>query len=154
MLLLFVALVANRAAALVVMSAGPVSRRKAIGAAISWSTSVAGSAARAASGDDGSLPDGPLQGDDDIDAKEWEAVGLFLRKLYDEGDDMIFLARNLDSGKKGQAKNLADAFRTSVKKADRPSRDHDRTAFLAAYDDTARFMDTFLELLHDVPDEL
>lgn len=103
----------------------------------------------------------------EIEEKEWDALGLFLRKLYDEGNDMSFLARNLDSSKKSKTKELADTFRSTVKEADRPTRQRDRRALVAAFDESAGevfdrvnfdrgagLLDAFLELLQDVPDEL
>uniref|UniRef100_A0A7S3NJV4 Uncharacterized protein n=1 Tax=Aureoumbra lagunensis TaxID=44058 RepID=A0A7S3NJV4_9STRA len=89
-----------------------------------------------------------------IDAKEWEAVGLFLRKLYDEGEDMIFITQNLDKTKQNAAKEIATRFRSSVKGADKPVREQDRPVVIYAYNETSALMRSFLELLQDVPDEL
>lgn len=74
----------------------------------------------------------------EIDDAEWENVGLFLRRLYNEGDDMMYLSKSLDSEKKAKSKSYAESFRSLVKMADRPRQNKDRTAMLQAYDESAR----------------
>mmetsp|Transcript_36229 Transcript_36229/g.122678 ORF Transcript_36229/g.122678 Transcript_36229/m.122678 type:complete len:172 (+) Transcript_36229:62-577(+) len=118
------------------------------------------------------LPDGALQFDrfrkvqaewnrfgsrlekENIDDKEWDGVPQFLRKLYDAGDDMLFMSKAMDASKKEQAKVLATDFKAQVKAVDRPAQAKDRDAVVKTYKSTSGIMQSFLDLASDVPDEL
>lgn len=91
---------------------------------------------------------------EDIGEKEWDGVPSFLRKLYDVGDDMVFMSKALEPKKKDEAKALASDFKAQVKAVDRPAQARDRGAVVAAYKSTSGLMRTFLDLTSDVPDEL
>ena len=91
----------------------------------------------------------------DIDAAEWEGVPSFLRRLYDAGDDMVFMSKGFPAKEnKAKAEALAKEFRATIRAVDRPAQAKDRDAVLAAYKATAANMATFLELSSDVPEEL
>lgn len=78
----------------------------------------------------------------------------FLRKLYDAGDDMLFMSKAMDASKKEQAKVLATDFKAQVKAVDRPAQAKDRDAVVKTYKSTSGIMQSFLDLASDVPDEL
>lgn len=122
---------------------------------------------------EGGLPDGAFQFDryikvqaelkrlrtrlktsPEIDQAEWSALGLFLRRLYDEGDDMVFLTRNLDADKQKAAKALAKDFRDLVMTMDKYVLAKDLPAVDTAFDTTSTLMASLLDLLQNVPDEL
>ena len=90
----------------------------------------------------------------DLDAAEWDGVPSFLRRLYDAGDDMVFLSKPLSAADQATAKDLARDFREAVKGADRPAQNKDRATVLAAYEKTSKMLARFLDLSSDVPDEL
>ena len=91
---------------------------------------------------------------ENIDDKEWDGVPQFLRKLYDAGDDMLFMSKAMDASKKEQAKVLATDFKAQVKAVDRPAQAKDRDAVVKTYKSTSGIMQSFLDLASDVPDEL
>mmetsp|Transcript_26222 Transcript_26222/g.81645 ORF Transcript_26222/g.81645 Transcript_26222/m.81645 type:complete len:170 (-) Transcript_26222:31-540(-) len=91
---------------------------------------------------------------ENIDDKEWSGVPLLLRRVYDAGDDMIFMSKGLDAAKRETAKKLASDFRSGIKNADRPAQAKDRDAVISAYRATAPLLSGFLDLTSDVPAEL
>lgn len=74
---------------------------------------------------------------ENIDDKEWDGVPQFLRRLYDAGDDMLFLSKSMDASKKETAKTLAADFKSQVKGVDRPAQAKDRDAVLKTYASTS-----------------
>ena len=90
----------------------------------------------------------------DLDDKEWEGVPLLLRRVYDAGDDMLYMAKGLAKDKQDAAKKLAKDFQQGVKGADRPAQAKDRATVIKAYEATAPLLADFLDLTSDVPAEL
>lgn len=91
----------------------------------------------------------------EIDKKEWENIGKFLRTAYSIGDDMKAVAAgigNPDNKKRALEdvellKKYAQAGDVSVSKQDGPG-------FVAVADKMSEKMNDFFDSLSDVPDEI
>ena len=91
----------------------------------------------------------------EMDKKEWDNVGQFLRKVYATTEDMKAIASGFyDSEKKKKAAVLIDDIKKLSKAADAPTGSQDGPEFLAYSKKISSSYDAFLELLQDVPDEL
>jgi hypothetical protein len=73
----------------------------------------------------------------DETAVEAATLLTLVSRLYDEGNDMIYLVRGKDSEKKAQAKELAKDFQTRVKAADKFATSKDYAALAEVYKPTA-----------------
>eukprot|EP01039_Chlorochromonas_danica_P008769 gene8769-9671_t len=79
----------------------------------------------------------------------------FLRALGSEYDDMILLTRGiLDPAKANDAKAIAADFRRTIRQCESAINQRDVAKVMELYSKSATMLDTFLTLLHDVPDEL
>jgi hypothetical protein len=91
----------------------------------------------------------------DMDKKEWDNVGQYLRKLYAVGDDMKSISAGLyEPAKKKRAAELIDALRKFSKAADASTGTQNGPEFLGFASKLVAILDEFLDLLRDVPDEI
>ncbi|CAN0041334.1 unnamed protein product [Pylaiella littoralis] len=93
------------------------------------------------------------QGDGVTDG-EWKNVALFLRKVYQLGGDLEFLAGTLSSDKKKSALALVRNIQKEVQAADVPAREKNTGAFMTAQASVEKKFEEFMELFNDVPAEL
>jgi hypothetical protein len=85
---------------------------------------------------------------------EWKGIQLFLRKLYETGDDMTAMAKGLSEPKKAAALVLVKSFKEAVKQADGPAGARDMPGISAAQKATSTKLADFLAVFQDIPDEL
>lgn len=91
----------------------------------------------------------------EMDKKEWDNVGQFLRKVYATTDDMKSIAAGFyDPDKKKKAATLIDDVKKLSKSADASTGSQNGPEFLTYSKKVLSSYDEFLELLQDVPDEL
>jgi hypothetical protein len=140
----------------------------AVAAASSWKAT-----AKAAVGE-GDLPQGALQFDrllktqkawaelgeavrrrgKEFSEDEWRNSRLALRQTYQQSDDMDFLIPSVQKDRRDKALGLAKRFRQIMRDMDNPVRANDVEGFLVMHADAAATLQTFLEQLQDVPEEL
>jgi len=89
---------------------------------------------------------------DEIDAKEWEAISVFLRKVYSAGDDMKFTAKSMVDYKKKSADDIVKELQKLAIAGDIPAQKNDAAGFLTVANRITKDFDGFLDLLSDVPD--
>ncbi len=91
----------------------------------------------------------------EIDQKEWDNIGGFIRKLYGAGDDMKDIAKGIyDPEKKAKAEDDIKQLQKYAKAAEGPVNKKDAEAFVAFMNKCEDLLDNFFELLQDVPDEI
>mmetsp|Transcript_131266 Transcript_131266/g.379738 ORF Transcript_131266/g.379738 Transcript_131266/m.379738 type:complete len:204 (+) Transcript_131266:61-672(+) len=90
----------------------------------------------------------------EMDKKEWDNVGGFLRKVYGVGEDMKAIANGFDAEKKKKAGALIDDLKKYAKAADAPTGSQNGPEFVAYAKKITGILDEFLDLMSDVPDEL
>eukprot|EP00904_Undaria_pinnatifida_P008763 jgi/Undpi1/5016/HiC_scaffold_19.g08368.m1 len=90
----------------------------------------------------------------DVSAGEWKNVALFLRKVYQLGGDLEFLAGTFSADKKKTAMALVRGIQKEVEAADKPAREKDSEAFMAAQASVEKKFEDFMELFNNVPSEL
>ncbi|CAM9246196.1 unnamed protein product [Discosporangium mesarthrocarpum] len=90
----------------------------------------------------------------ELSPEEWKNVAFFLRRVYQTGDDLNFLAGGLDPTKKKTALSLVKGIQTEVEAADKPVKVQDVEKFLEAQVSVQGKLETFMDLFADVPDEL
>lgn len=90
----------------------------------------------------------------DIQKEEWSNTQLYLRNMYQLGDDMKVMSKGMDKEKKKEAATLIDQYQKLLIKADKPANDKNLEGFMVVHNDVSRLLNTFLELNSDVPDEL
>jgi hypothetical protein len=91
----------------------------------------------------------------EIDQKEWDNIGGFIRKLYGAGDDMKDIAKGIyDPEKKAKAEDDIKQLQKYAKAAEGPVNKKDAEAFVAVMNKCEDLLDNFFELLQDVPDEI
>ena len=125
---------------------------------------------------EGSLPEGALQfskfmklksgwdklgeslssraGTNEIEKEEWSNTQLYLRNMYQLGDDMKVLSKGMDKDKKKEAATLIDQYQKLLIKADKPANEKNLEGFMAVHNDVSKLLNIFLNLKSDVPDEL
>ncbi|CAM9642536.1 unnamed protein product [Scytosiphon promiscuus] len=89
-----------------------------------------------------------------VTPEEWKNVALFLRKVYQLGGDLEYLAGTFPSDKKKAAVALVRAIQKEVQAADVPAREKNAEAFLTAQVSVEKKFAEFMELFNDVPSEL
>ena len=90
-----------------------------------------------------------------IEQKEWDNIGGFIRKLYGAGDDMKDIAKGIyDPEKKTKAEEDIKQLQKYAKAAEGPVNKKDGEAFVAVMKKCEDLLDDFFELLRDVPDEI
>lgn len=85
---------------------------------------------------------------------EWRSVQAFLRRAYQVGYDMRFIAKRLDKAKQVAALEVVDGIQRDIEAADGPAQRNDKPAFLEAQKKVALEIQEFLDYLTDVPAEL
>lgn len=91
----------------------------------------------------------------EIDKKEWDSIGQFLRQAYSVGEDMKAVAggvANPENKKRAlqdvdQLKKYAQAGDVSVNKKD-------AIGFIAVADKMLELVNDFFDSLNDIPDEI
>lgn len=90
-----------------------------------------------------------------MDDKELMAIKVFLKQLANEYNDLIVLSNGIvDGEKRTQAKDLAKVFRVQIRECDDAVSAGNLGKILENYPVTAKELNTFLEFLQDVPDEI
>lgn len=89
---------------------------------------------------------------EEIDSKEWEAISVFLRKVYSAGDDMKFTAKTMVEYKKQSAEDIVKELQKLAIAGDIPAQKNDAQGFLTVANRLVKDFDSFLDLLSDVPD--
>jgi hypothetical protein len=95
-----------------------------------------------------------LKSSSEMDKKEWDNVGGFLRRVYGLSDDMKSISSTMDETKKKQAVEFSDSIKKLSKAADAPASSQNGPEFVAYVDKIDSILGDFLALLQDVPDEL
>ncbi|CAN0020112.1 unnamed protein product [Ectocarpus sp. 6 AP-2014] len=90
----------------------------------------------------------------DVTADEWKNVALFLRKVYQLGGELEYLAGTFPPDKKKSALALVRSIQKEVQAADVPAREKDAAAFMKAQASVQQKFEDFMELFNDVPSEL
>ncbi|CAB1121181.1 unnamed protein product [Ectocarpus sp. CCAP 1310/34] len=90
----------------------------------------------------------------DVTADEWKNVALFLRKVYQLGGELEYLAGTFPPDKKKSALALVRSIQKEVQAADVPAREKDAAAFMKAQASVQKKFEDFMELFNDVPSEL
>lgn len=91
----------------------------------------------------------------DIEKKEWDNIGGFIRRLYAAGDDMQVIAKGIyDPEKKSKAAEDIKQLQKYAKAAEGPVNKQDGGTFVAIMKKCEELIDDFFELLRDVPDEI
>lgn len=90
----------------------------------------------------------------EIDKKEWEAISVFLRKVYSAGDDMKFTAKGMVDYKKKASEGIIKDLQKLAIAGDIPAQNNDPEGFLIVAKRLTKLFDDFLDLLSDVPDEI
>jgi hypothetical protein len=160
-----------------VSGSNQISRQKALRnlLGIAGALFVAPSAAKADVSDGTSLPEGAaqfsrvlrlktdLQGvkkrvtenADQLDKKEWDNIGKFLRSLYAAGEDLKAVASGIfDPDNKKRATEDIALIKKYAQAGDVPVSKGDATNFLPVLDKIIGLLDDFLDSLSDVPDEI
>ncbi|KAG5177417.1 hypothetical protein JKP88DRAFT_86003 [Tribonema minus] len=91
---------------------------------------------------------------EDVAGDEWQNVQLYLRKMYQQGEELKGMAKGFAEPKRAQALALVEAVRAEARAADKPAGARDRDAFLAAQRSIEAKIGEFVDLFQDVPDEL
>mmetsp|Transcript_18997 Transcript_18997/g.22845 ORF Transcript_18997/g.22845 Transcript_18997/m.22845 type:complete len:187 (+) Transcript_18997:106-666(+) len=91
---------------------------------------------------------------DEIDEKEWDNIGGFLRKLYSAGEDMKGVAKGMTPDKKAKAEEGVKLLQKYAKAGEVPVNKQDAKGFLAVLDKETVLLNDFFDLLSDVPDEI
>lgn len=89
-----------------------------------------------------------------IEKDEWANTQLYLRNMFQLGDDMKIMSKGLDKIKKKEAVTLIDQYQKLIVKADKPANEKDIKSFMIVHKDITNLLNNFLELNSDVPDEL
>ena len=91
----------------------------------------------------------------ELDKKEWESIGSFLRMAYATGEDMKAVAAGIfNPENKKRALDDVDQLRKYAQAGDVSVSKKDPKGFVAVADKMVEKVDDFLESLSDVPDEL
>jgi hypothetical protein len=91
----------------------------------------------------------------EIEKKEWDNIGQFLRRLYAAGDDMKSIAGGIyDPEKKKKAEEDIKLLQKYAKAGEGPVNKQDAGTFIAIMKKCDELVDDFFELLRDVPDEI
>jgi len=92
---------------------------------------------------------------DELDKKEWESIGSFLRMAYTTGEDMKAVAAGIfNPDNKKRALDDVDLLRKYAQAGDVSVSKKDPKGFVAVADKMIEKVDDFLESLSDVPGEL
>lgn len=91
---------------------------------------------------------------DEIDAKEWENISTFLRKVYNAGDDMKVTSKSMPDYKKKSAEGIIKDLQKYAQAGDIPAQNKNAKDFLAVSEKMLKLMNDFFDLLSDVPDEI
>jgi hypothetical protein len=93
---------------------------------------------------------------DDIDSKEWDNIGKFLRTAYSTADqDMKSVASGiLNPENKKRALSDADQLKTYAQAGDVPVSKKDGPNLVPVLDKMSALVSDFLDSLSDVPDEI
>jgi hypothetical protein len=95
------------------------------------------------------------EGASEIEKKEWDNIGQFLRRLYAAGDDMNSIAGGIyDPEKKKKAEEDIKLLQKYAKAGEGPVSKQDGGSFVAIMKKCDELVDDFFELLRDVPDEI
>lgn len=91
----------------------------------------------------------------EIDAKEWDNIGKFLRLAYSTGDDMKFVAKTIyNPDNKARAMQDIEQLKKYTQAGDVSVTKKDADGFIAVASKMAGLVDDFLDSLRDVPDEI
>jgi len=92
----------------------------------------------------------------EMDKKEWDNVGQFLRKLYGVAEnDMKDIANTMpDPAKRKRGLQLVDDMKRTAKAGDGPAGAQNASEFLKYDQKIVSILNEFMELLQDVPDEI
>ena len=82
------------------------------------------------------------------------SYGKLLREMYNLGDDMSVLSKNLEKAKSEQAKKLIRGFKDELRAADGPVFQKDFAALSKAVSSTNGELAEYMALFQDVPDEI
>jgi len=95
------------------------------------------------------------EGGNDIDSKEWDNVGKFLRTAYATGEDMKAVAAGIGStDNKKRALEDIELLRKYAQAGDVPVNKKDASGLVAVLSKMDGLVTDFLDSLSDVPDEL
>lgn len=96
-----------------------------------------------------------VEGGSDIDDKEWNNVGRFLRMAYSTGDDMKAIAGGIaDADRKKRAMDAIELLKKYAQAGDMAVNKRDPSGLAAVLDKMSGLVSDFLDSLSDVPDEL
>jgi hypothetical protein len=92
----------------------------------------------------------------DIDKKEWDNIGKFLRTIYSTAEnDMKFVAKGVfNPANQKQALNDAEEVKKYAQAGDVSASKQDATRLASILIKIGELVDDFFESLSDVPDEL
>jgi len=91
----------------------------------------------------------------DLDKKEWDNIGQFLRAAYATGDDMKAVANGIaNPDNKKRALEDVDQLRKYAQAGDVSVSKQDPAGFVAVADKMSGLVQDFFDSLSDVPDEL
>ena len=82
------------------------------------------------------------------------SYGKLLREMYNLGEDMSVLSKNLEKTKSEQAKKLIRGFKDELRAADGPVFQKDFAALSKAVSSTNGELAEYMALFQDVPDEI
>jgi hypothetical protein len=91
----------------------------------------------------------------DIDNKEWDDLGQFLRRIYSVGDDMKVVAGGIfDPDQKKQAEEALSLLKRYAQAGDIAVNKKDPEGFVLVIQKLESQVENFLDSLRDVPDEI
>lgn len=91
----------------------------------------------------------------EIDKKEWESISVFLRKVYNAGDDMKFISKTMtDQKKKDRTLEIVKSLQKLAVAGDLPAQNNDAAGYLVVSSKLESLVGEFFDLLQDVPDEI
>jgi len=90
-----------------------------------------------------------------MDKKEWDNVGIFLRRVYSAADDLTVIGKSITDPDKKKAGVALVADLQKYAKAGEPSINaKDGPGIIAIFDKSETIINDYLELLRDIPDEI
>ena len=96
-----------------------------------------------------------LDKDVELNKKEWDNVGQFLRRLYQSSEDMKSVAISIyDPEKKKAALVAIEQVKKYSKAGEASVNDQDAVGIVVVLDKVDAIIAEFLELLRDIPDEI
>lgn len=91
----------------------------------------------------------------ELNKKEWDNIGQFLRRLYQASEDMKSVAISIyDPEKKKAAVKTIEEVKKYSKAGEGSVNNQDPEGIVVILDKVDAIIDEFLELLRDIPDEI